>query len=209
MSALPWVVAPRQHPPRRVGTLDSGILEIPVLGGLTVDESNTIAELLAEDVSAFVLGAQLADVIAQSEEITQVEAFSIIEKAMNGAALEPKAEAIRIKYAQRLEAVTKAYTTAGQRNIRASVTAILRHRLGLTDWEMPADFPQVLLNDVWQLVVDEQTAEKLPVNRPSEDDLKKPLPVSGSASKRTGPASSGACAMPTQEPSAAAALATS
>lgn len=209
MIDIPWAVAPRQNPPRRVGTLDSGILEIPVLGGLTVDESRAIAELTAEDVSAFVLGAELADVIAQAEEISQVEAFAIIEQAMTGAVLEGKAEEIRLRYAKRLEAVTLAYSRTGQRNIEASVTAIMRERLGLTDWVLPPTFPRVLLNDIWQLIQDEQAAESLPANRPTEDDLKKRPPANGRRRAPTGPPSSGACAMPSPDSSSEPATAES
>ena len=204
MFDLPYAVVPRQHPPRRVGTLDSGILEIPVLGGLTVDESTTIAELLADDVSAFVQGAQLADAIAQAEEITQPEAFAIIEDVMAGKRLEGQGEAIRLRYAERLESLAAVYSSAGQRNIEASVTAIIRHRLSRSDWSLEATrkLPRVLLQDIWQLVLDEQTAENLPANKPTDDDLKKQPPVSGKRRAQTGKASSGGCAMPTQEPSA-------
>lgn len=203
MSSLPFAVQPRQHPPRRVGTLDSGILEIPIRGGLTVAESATISELLADDINVFVLAAQLADAIAKENDISQPEAFAIVEQVMAGAKLEGKAEEIRLAYAERLEALAQQYAATGQRNIEASVTAILRHRLDLLDWSM-ADtkaMPRVLLTDIWQLIVDEQAAESLPVNRPTDDDLKKQRPVSGKRREQTGPASSGACAMPTQEPS--------
>ena len=203
MPSLPWVVAPRQHPPRRVGTLDSGILEIPVLGGLTIDESTAINELLAEDASAFVQAAQLADLIAQAEGITQPEAFAIIEDVMAGKRLEGQAEAIRLRYAERLEALAAFYASAGERNIRASVTAIIRHRLDQPGWKMPADFPRVLLQDIWRLVMDEQAAESLPANKPSDDDLKKQRPERGNSRKRTGRASSGGSATPSPDSSAA------
>lgn len=199
MFDLPYAVPPRQHPPRRVGTLDSGVLDVPVLGGLTVDESTTITELLADDVSAFVQGAQLADAIAQAEEITQPEAFAIIEDVMAGKRLEGKAEAIRLKYAERLEGLASVYAASGQRNIEASVTAIIRHRLGRQTWTLEATrkMPRVLLQGLWALVMDEQTAERLPANKPSDDDLGKQPPVSGSRRKRTGKASSGGCATAT------------
>lgn len=209
MSSLPFVVAPRQHQARRVGTLDSGILEIPILGGLTVAESAAISELLAGDVSAFVQGAQLADAMAQAEEITQAEAFAIVEQVMSGIRLDGKAEQIRLRFAQRLEDLAKVYAATGDRNIRASVTAVIRHRIGPVDWIMPDDFPRVLLQDIWQLVVDEQAAENLPANRPTDDELKKLPPVSGKRRAQTGKASSGGFAMPTQEPSAAIATAES
>jgi hypothetical protein len=211
MQSLPFLVQPRQHPPRRVGTLDSGILEIPVLGGLTVEESNTITQLLADDVSAFVLGAQLADAIAQAEGVSQPEAFAIIERVMSGIKLDGKAEEIRVRYAERLEALSAIYAGAGQRNIEASITAIIRHRLDRPEWGLAQTkaLPRVLLQDIWQLIVDEQAAENLPANRPTDEELKKQRPVSGSRRTQTGKASSGGFAMPTLAPSAETALAES
>ena len=186
-----------------VGTLDSGTLEIPVIGGLTVDESDTIAELLAADQSAFVRGAKLADAIATEEGIELPEAFSIIEQAITGAKLEAKAEAIRVRHAERIEQVVQVYQAAGQRNIEASVTAVIRHRLDLPGWtlEQTRRMPRVLLQDIWQLIQDEQAAENLPENRPTDEELKKPLRASGNGRKPTGGKSSGACAMPTPLPS--------
>jgi hypothetical protein len=203
MSSLPFVVAPRQHPPRRVGTLDSGILEIPVLGGLTVNESDTISELLANDQSAFVKGAQLADAIATEESISISEAFAIVEQAINGATLEPAAEAIRIRHASRIEQVVRCYSVAGQRTMEASITAIIRHRLARPSWSMAdtGTLARVLLTDIWQLIQDEQAAENLPDNRPSEEELKKQQPDNGRGRRPTGGSSSGACAMPIPEPS--------
>jgi hypothetical protein len=201
MSALPWVAAPRQHLPRRVGTLDSGILEIPVLGGLTVDEADTISALLADDQSAFVKGAQLADAIATEESISIAEAFAIIEQAISGSKLEDAAEAIRLRHANRIEEVVKCYSTAGSRTMSASVTAIIRHRLDRPAWglEDTRKLGQVLRQDIWQLVQDEQAAEAMPENRPTEEELGKPQRGSGRGRRRTGPASSGACAMPIPE----------
>lgn len=201
MPSLPFAVQPRQHPPRRVGTLDSGILEIPVLGGLTVAESAAISELLAGDISTFVQGAQAADVIAKAEDISQPEAFSIIERFIAGIKLDAKEEEIRLRHAVKLDALAKVYAASGERNIQASVTAILQNRLQLTDWTLEDTkvMPRVLLQDIWQLIMDEQTAENLPANRPTDDDLKKQPPVSGSSRVRTGKASSGGFAMPTPE----------
>jgi hypothetical protein len=211
MTALPFVVAPRQHGTRYVGTLDSGILEIPICGGLTVDESATVSQLLSADVSAFVHAAKLADAIATEEGITQPEAFAIIEQTISGGTLEPKADLIRIKHAERIEAVAAIYSAAGQRNIEASVTAIIRHRLDRGDWsiEQTRKLPRVLLNDIWRLIMDEQEAENLPTNRPSEEELKKQRPASGSSRKRIGSASSGGFATLTPAPSAETATAES
>lgn len=198
MTSLPWHTPPRQNPPRLVGTPDSGTLEIPILGGLTVDESDTIAELLAQDQSAFVRGAKLADAIATEEGIDISEAFSIIEQAITGGTLEPDAQAIRLRHAERIEQMVRVYETAGSRSMEASITAIIRHRLDLPDWTMQQTrkLPRVLQRHIWQLVQDEQAAEKLPASRPTDEELKKQPPANGRGRKPTGRKSSGACAMP-------------
>lgn len=205
MTDLPWAAAPRQHPPRRVGTLDSGILEIPVLGGLTVDEADTISELMAEDQSAFVRGAKLADAIATEESINITESFSIIEQAITGATLEEAADAIRLRHAGRIEEVARCYSAAGSRTMNASVTAVIRHRLNRPTWglENTRKLPQVLRQDIWQLVQAEQAAEGLPENRPTEEELGKQPRASGADRPPTGGSSSGACPMPSPVPSGA------
>lgn len=194
-----------------MGTAASGTLEIPVLGGLTVDEADTIAELLAQDQSAFVRGAKLADAIATEEGIDISEAFSIIEQAITGGTLEPDAQAIRLRHAERIEQMVRVYETAGQRNMEASITAVIRHRLEQPGWTMEQThkLPRVLQRHIWQLIQEEQAAENLPASRPDGDELKKQPPGSGRGRKPTGRRSSGACAMPTPEPSSATASAES
>ena len=172
-----------------------------MLGGLTVDEADTISELLADDQSAFVKGAQLADAIATEEGISIAEAFAIIEQAIGGAKLEDAAEAIRLRHADRIEAVVRCYSAAGSRTMNASITAIIRHRLDQPAWSLDQTrkLAQVLRQDIWQLVQDEQAAEGMPENRPTEEELGKRQRGSGRGRRRTGAPSSGACAMPTPE----------
>lgn len=205
MNGLPWRTPPRQHPPQLVGTFDSGILEIPRFGGLTIDEVDTIAELMADSASAFVRGAKLAEAIAIEESISINEAFAIIEQVISGRTLEPDADRIRLAHAERMEQIVHVYEAAGSLNMLASMTAIIRHRLDRPDWTMAQTrkLPRVLRDDIWQFIQEEQSAEKLPSNRPTEDDLKKPLPVTGTQREPTGDSSSGACAMRSQERSAA------
>jgi hypothetical protein len=206
LTSLPWRTTPCPVPPRLVGTLQSGTLEIPILGGLTVDEADTIAELLAQDQSAFVRGAKLADAIATEEDINISEAFSIIEQAITGGALEADAQAIRLKHAERIEQMVRVYEAAGQRNMEASITAIIRWRLDRPEWTMEQThaLPRVLQRHIWQLIQEEQAAENLPASRPTDDDLKKQPPASGRGRKPTGGRSSGACPMPSPAPSVAA-----
>ena len=192
MSKLPFVVAPRKASTRRVGDEVSGVLELPVLGGLTVGESALISELLATEQSSFVAGARIADAIAKEEKITLSEAFHIIESAVSGRELEDKASEIRTKHATRIEEVARVYTAAGQRNMEATVTALLRCRLGLDDWSLndTRAMPRRLFQEVWLLAQEEQDAEDMQSQPPTEEELKKPQPAPTNAEKPTGKKSS-------------------
>ena len=192
MPTLPFVQAPEAPKVRRLGTPASGILEMPVLGGLTVGESAVVSELLAAEQSAFVKGAQIADAIAKAEEISISEAFSIIESAISGKALEAEAEAIRTRHAEQIEQVARVYASAGQRNMEATVTALIRCRCSLSDWgvEDTRQMHRALFNAIWALAQEEQEAEAMPNEPPTEDELGKPLAADGAGVKRTGRRSS-------------------
>lgn len=192
MRSLPFVQAPKEPAILRLGTAASGILEMPVLGGLTVGESAVISELLASEQSAFVKGAQMADAIAKSEDISISEAFSIIESAISGKALEPEADSIRTRHAEQIEQVARVYASAGQRNMEATVTALIQCRCSLPDWTVhdTRKMHRALFNAIWALAQQEQDAEAMPAEPPTEDELGKPLPADGAGLKPTGRKSS-------------------
>lgn len=193
MKALPFVVTPAERIKRRIGTEASGVLEFEVRGGLTVAESATISELLANEPSTFVRAAQIADGIAKAEDISLLEAFSVVEKAAYGQDLEDGANQIRIKHAKAIEEVVHLFAASGQRNMEASVTALVRCRLSMADWSMEDTrrMDRVLFNGIWQLIVDEQKAEELEVSKPNEEELGKQRQANGSSRKRNGIKSSG------------------
>lgn len=193
MATLPFVQTPREPQVRRMGTVASGLLEMQVLGGLTVGESAEISEILASSQSAFVKGAQIADAIAKAEGISITEAFSVVEAAISGKELEEDAERIRTAHAEEVEAVARVYAAAGQRNMEATVTALVRSRCKLPDWtiEDTRGMHKALFSAIWELAQDEQRAEATPGEPPSEEELGKQQPVSGAGEKRTGAKSSG------------------
>jgi len=209
--SLPFVTPPAPSSKRFIGNQESGVLEFEVCGGLTVGESATISELLASQQSAFVRGAQIADAIAKAESISLTEAFSICEKAISGLALEPEADRIRVQHAERIEQLAQSYAKAGQRNMEASVTALIRHRLNQPQWSMEDThgLKRVLFQGIWQLVLDEQAAEEIASAPMTEDELGKPLRASGAQRKRTGKPSSMTSAMHSQVSSTAPALSAS
>lgn len=191
---LPFIQPPAATSTRRIGNAQSGIIEVEERGGLTVGESATISELLAGETSSFVKGAQIADAIAKEEDISLTEAFQIIESAISGRALEPEANAIRLRNAARIEEVARVYAAAGQRNLEATVTALVRSRcagcetFGLEDVRK---MDKALFEGLWALAQDEQAAEDLPATPPSEEELGKRPREGTSARRRTGTSSSG------------------
>jgi len=194
--SLPFVVPPIAASTRKVGTPSTGILEIEVRGGLTVGEAAEISVLQATEESSFTKGAQMADAIAKAENITLVEAFQLIQDVVVGNALEPRAEELRVKHSALIEEVARVYAMAGERTMRATVTAMIRCRLSQPGWSMDqtAALPRVLFQGLWDLAQEEIAAESNESAPPTEDDLKK-LQAGNGKAKRTGKRSSGISAM--------------
>ena len=160
-----------------------------------------------DEPSAQVVGAEVAALIAAAESCGIDEAFHEIVIPGVGGPIDgnPNAEALRLKYASRIDAVAIAYQRAGALNTTACATAIIRYRLNRPAWtiEQTRKLPRLLQEGLWQLVRDEQDAERLPAEPITEDDLKKQPAEDGSPNKPTGAPSSGACAMPSPDSSAA------
>ncbi len=191
MTALPFLTPPSAPRTRDVGTTDTGILRFPVLGGITVLESITAEELVAERPNAFVEAAKVADAIAIAESITRVEAFTIIERAVGNQALEPDAQSLRLKYADRINAVIHIFASSNQFTTEAAVTALIRHRLDRPDWTVSdtRTLHRRLVDDIYNLYLDELDAEAAPMPQLSEEELGKQRPATGGHRKRTGPKS--------------------
>lgn len=190
---LPFITPPAPRTTRQIGNAQVGVLEVEVRGGLTVGESATISELLAKEQSSFVRGAQIADAIAKEESISLTEAFQVIESAIAGRPLEADADAIRLRHAERIAEVARVYSKAGQVNMTATVTALVRSRCNLPSWSLSDTeaMDKPLFDGLWQLAQDEQGAEDLPSSPPSEDELKKQPPAVPAGNKRTGRRSTG------------------
>jgi hypothetical protein len=191
VQALPFLKAPTAPTTRDVGTAESGILRFPVLGGLTVQESIVIDELLAQRPNAFVEAAKVATTISTAESITAVEAFTVIERAVGVQELEPEAQALRLKYADQINHVISIFSASNQHTTEAAVTALIRCRLDRPSWSVDdtRTLHRRLLKDIYDLYLDELDAENNPTSPVSEEELGKPQPASGRRPKRTGPKS--------------------
>jgi hypothetical protein len=198
--SLPFVVQPIATKTVRIGTAATGILEIEVRGGLTVGEAAEINRLQADEESSFSKGAQIADAIAIAEGITLVEAFQLIQDVVVGNQLEERAEELRVRHASSIEEVAKVYAAAGDRTMRATVTALIRCRLAQPDWTMEQtnQLPRALFQGLWDLAQQEIAAEGNESAPPTEEDLKKP-PAGKSKRAPTGSKFSGISATDTQD----------
>lgn len=217
---LPFVTPPAAVRTRRIGNARCGVLEVVERGGLTVEEDDAIAVLLAEGESAFVEAAKAADAIATAEtnrlaaqpapiteplpegeepparEVSIVEAFEIIKRAISGDQLEPAAEAIRLRHAEAIQQVAAVFARSGQRNMEAGVTALVRSRLDQPAWSMEDTrrMDRVLFRGLHQLFLDEQAAENQPDQPATEEEVGKPPVANGNQRRRTGRRSSGSSA---------------
>ena len=174
---------------RLIGNERVGIIEVPVLGGLTIEEDETIAELTDKGSDVLVLASQKAQAIELAEKITLLEAYRILEDAVYAKPQEEAARVIALRHAEAVAAVRTALTESSTLRRRAIVTAILRHRLG--EQEIPAGFPRVLFDGLAALADEEQAAEKLPAQPMTAEALGKPPGGRSSGRKRTGTQSSG------------------
>ena len=185
---LPFLAPPCAQGKRVLGTPASGTIEMCTRGGLTVNESATIASLLADQPNTFVKAAQTADLISKTEEISLEEAFGIVEQSASGVALEPKANEIRLRHASSINSVAKMLVEQGDRNMRATVTSLIQHRCNLPDCSLAdtGTLHQDLFMAIWDLASEEQASENLETSPPSAEDLGKPQQASGKRGKPTG-----------------------
>lgn len=176
--------APAAPKTRVIGNEQVGIIEVPVLGGLTIEEDETIAELRDKGSEVLVLASKTAEAIALAEDISHLEAYRILEDAVVAKAQEEAARAIALRHAEAVAKVRTALNESTTLQRRATVTALLRHRLGVQ--EIPAGFPRVLFNALADLADEEQAAEKLPAEPITAEALGKPPGATPARGKRTG-----------------------
>jgi len=167
-----YISEPAPAKMRRIGNKRTGIIEVPEYGFITTEEDDTISELLEDEPNAFVSAAKLAQAIAVEEGCDILEAYQVIERFIGGQPLSPEAEALKVRHAESIQGIARLWSQAGSARIKASVTSILRHRLGIE--EIPANWPRVLLQGCYQLVNDEQAAENAAPDEVTSESLGKP-----------------------------------
>lgn len=180
---LPFVVAPPKRKTQRIGSKETGILELPVLGSLQVGEVITVSDLTGETDAAVVVAAKLAQRISAEQDITILEAFALVEGAAVGREMSEQQEAIKLRYLPEIAELTKTYIQRGRERMLASVTALIRHRLERPEWgmEQTMTLPQPLMDALFGFFEQERTAaEPDSAAPPSEEEIKKQPPGTGS-----------------------------
>ena len=174
---LPFVVAPAKREKKKLGNSVTGIVEVPVFGCLTVGEVVTLSELTAQNESAVVVVAKLAEKISIENEISLLEAFALVEDAAIGRDLEEKQDQIRIKYLAEIAEITRLYIEKGREKMIASVTTLIKHRLDRPSWtnKDTLKISQSMLDILFEFFEEEKN-QGIEVDHtpPKEEDIKKP-----------------------------------
>lgn len=192
MSSLPFVQPPATPKTKRCGNAQSGILEFPVLGGLTVGESKTITQISGNANAVFIASAQCAHRIAEKSGITISEAFNLVENALNGQALQGKAEALAKQNQDDINKLRELCVQHADISQRALVIALVRSRLNLPEWSEVDDMHGSLFQEIAAFGAEEQAAEETEAAAPpTEEALKKRSKASQNGKRSTTTASAG------------------
>lgn len=180
---LPFVVAPAKRKSERIGSKATGILELPVLGSLQVAEVIDVSDLLTDDTAKGpVVAAQLAQRISAEQEISLLEAYTLVEQAAVGAQLSEAQEVLRLQYLPAIAELSQTYVKTGRQRMLASVTALIRHRLDRPEWSVADTLKlgQPLMEALFAFFERERTAaEPVSAAPPSEEEIKKSPPGTG------------------------------
>ena len=187
---LPFAVQPVRRM-QRIGNEDSGIIELPICGGMLRKEREHIEALTRTDDSLFVLSARSAAKISEAEGISLSEAVEALQGG--GVASGPLME-IRLKHADELQVVINASMKENHRFKFATITAMMRVRGGMPDWAVE-DWdgqPDVIIDGIYALAQMEMAAEPSPQQTPvTEELLGKQPPENSSTPRSTGKRASG------------------
>jgi len=192
MTSLPFIQPPATPQMRRCGNEQTGILEFPILGGLTVGESQIISQMSGSQESSLAESARLAQQIAKVEKISLAEAFGVIEKSLSGTLDDPKQMELVERHQGVIDQLRVFFAQQGSKTQTATVTALIRCRLNLPDWDDLAHLPQALFDDIWEFAQSEQAQEEQePATPPTEEELGKPQGASKNGKQLTTTASVG------------------
>jgi hypothetical protein len=164
---------------------------MPICGGLLRKEREIIEEMMASQAPQYVALAAACKEISDLEGITLSEAWRVL----NNADTENKdLVSIRIKYADVVTTLTEGLAEETSRRKMATITAMMQVRGGLPEWGLEdwADQPDVIIDGLYQLALEEVAAEPQKDDVPPTDEqLGKSRPDDGDPIASTGTPASG------------------
>lgn len=159
---LPFKTQP-QKATRTAGNDTVGVLEFPIYGDLTVNETNWISEQTSKR-STFLELARVTNKIAREAKVDPVVAHDFLQRCASTAlgieaTFTKKEEGMKIKFAREIEGLTRFLLENQWDQTLTSVAALIRFRLkGMEDFEVDdaKELPNKLVNDVYGIVLLEQ-----------------------------------------------------
>ena len=179
MKKLPFKTEPRVKSVV-VGDATVGELEIPVLGDLTVRESNWITENLAKQ-STFLELARVSIKLAKAVKIQPAAAHDFLQRVCTEAITQQgtftdKEKNYKVKFAREIEDLTHYLLQTQWEKTVVSVAAIIRFRIeGMEgfDVEDARELPTKIVNGIFSIVLSEQSGED--VEEPTEKEITESL----------------------------------
>lgn len=161
---LPFKTAPKAQT-AEVGSEKVGIIELPVLGDITVREQAWINENLAEQ-SNFLEIARISNKIARAEKVDPIVAHNFLTKSIadslgrQTSEMTKKEQSWQVRYAREIESLSH-YLLKNQWERQAvTAAALIRFRIeGMEDFgrEDAMDLSQVLVQEIYGFAIMEQT----------------------------------------------------
>lgn len=164
MAKLPFKTQPTVEV-REIGNEETGILEFPVVGDLTVREQAWINTELASN-STFLEVARISNKVAKAAKIQPVAAHRFVTKCITFAMIsegkfDEKEESLRLKFAREIEELSTFLLNAQWHRQLVTATALIRYRLeGMEEFSIDdaKDLSQQLLMEIYSFALIEMGA---------------------------------------------------
>lgn len=174
MARLPFVVEPRLKPIiEKIGTLESGIIEVERRGYLTAGEKNFVQQIQQDDNSASSV-ISLSRKISREYSMGLEKAYNLVTSMMTGEQFEDE-ELLRVaekQFATEVQEVIAALTASNSRSELVQAACMLMKRVdGDFQIEDVVSLHPDLVSGLSQLYKDEEnrSIEKLKQNSEQED----------------------------------------
>lgn len=141
MGKLPFVVEPRLKPIiDRIGTEESGIIEIERRGYLTSGEKNFVQQIIQQDRGTLGL-IELARKVSRDKGYDLQRAYELIVSAITGTDVTQEAEQVQAEYSEQIQEAIKEITISKSREDLVMAACLITNRID----------PEFNVSDVMQI----------------------------------------------------------